>query len=397
MLDWLIIGGGIHGTHLAHVLVHRQGVSADAVRILDPHDRLLAVWSKRTENTGMRYLRSPRVHHIDLEPNALERFAREREFDASELWIDPYYRPSYALFQSHCQHVIDTYQLDRLHLRGQAMALHRMKEGWCVETASDRLTAQRVLLATGRQQLRMPDWSETLFTQNAPIHHVLDHTFKTQHIADNAKVVIVGGGISAGQLALKLMTDHAVTLVTRQSLRQHDFDSSPCWLGPACLKSFGQADYPRRRWMIGEARHLGTLASDVYTDIQTAIGLGQIHHHQANIIAAEMNDDHRISLMFADGATQIADHVVLATGLEAVPPGQTWLADAITRYRLPVASCGYPILDRTLCWTEGLYASGSLAELELGPASANIAGARAAAERLQQIRLMRRDNAANPL
>jgi len=391
MLDWVIVGGGIHGTHLAHVLVHGQGVSADAVRILDPHERLLAAWSKRAENTGMRYLRSPRVHHIDLKPDALKRFAGGQEFDASELWIDPYYRPSYALFQRHCQHVVDTYQLDRLHIRGKALTLHRIRNGWCVDTGSDRLTARRVLLATGRQQPFAPDWAEPLFTQNAPIQHVLDSSFDGQHIADDAEVVIVGGGISAGQIALKLMDDHAVVLVTRQPLRQHDFDSSPCWLGPACLEAFGQANYPRRRWMIGEARQPGTLAHDVFTDLHTALRAGQMHHHQGEIIAAALTADHRISLTFVHGATQLADHVVLATGLQAVSPEQTWLADVIRRYRLPVASCGYPILDHTLCWTDGLYASGPLAELELGPASANIAGARAAAERLSQIELRRKN------
>lgn len=79
MLDWLIIGGGIHGTHLAHVLVNQCGFSADAIRILDPHEALLAAWSQRTTNTGMRYLRSPRVHHIDLDYRSLERFAQQSD------------------------------------------------------------------------------------------------------------------------------------------------------------------------------------------------------------------------------------------------------------------------------------------------------------------------------
>ncbi|NDJ33641.1 MAG: SidA/IucD/PvdA family monooxygenase [Chloroflexi bacterium] len=388
MLDWLIIGGGIHGVHLAHVLVHGQGLPADALRILDPHESLLATWNRRTANTGMRYLRSPRVHHIGLAPDALEWFAGDRGGDSSELWIEPYYRPSYALFQRHCQHVIDTYQLDRLHIRGQALALHRVQGGWCVETANDRLVTRRVLLATGLQQLRIPGWAEPSM-QHAPIQHVLDSAFEKQHIAAGAEVTVVGGGISAGQIALDLLDDHAVRLATRRPLRQHDFDSNPCWLGPKCMEAFGEADYHRRREMIREARQLGTMAIDVYMDILTAIRSEQMHHHQGKIIAAELTADHRIILTFLDGTTHVAEHVVLATGLQAVAPEQTWLADTITRCRLPVARCGYPILDRTLRWTDGLYASGPLAELELGPASVTIAGARAAAKRLQQIKLIR--------
>ncbi|GAB5493857.1 MAG: hypothetical protein Phog2KO_40720 [Phototrophicaceae bacterium] len=165
MLDWLVIGGGIHGTHLAHMLVNQYGFSADAVRILDPHKQLLATWTQRTKNTGMRYLRSPRVHHIDLESNSLERFAQEHS-NNSDLWINPYHRPSYALFQQHCQHVIGTYQLDRLHIQGQALTLHRIKGAWCVDTANDRLVSQRVLLATGQQQRQIPDWAERIIKQN---------------------------------------------------------------------------------------------------------------------------------------------------------------------------------------------------------------------------------------
>lgn len=385
MLDWLIVGGGIHGTHLAHVLVHQIGIPADAVRILDPHERLLAAWSQRTDNTGMRFLRSPRVHNIDIDAHALERFAREQPSYEPAWWIDPYFRPSYALFQQHCQHVIDSYQLQRLHIQGQALALHRVSDGWCVETASDRVMAHRVLLATGRQQLFIPDWAEALIAQNAPIQHVLDMSFDKRHIENGATVMVIGGGISAGQIALKLMDDHDVTLVTRQPLRHRDFDSSPCWLGPACLRSFGNADHARRRWMIGEARHPGTLAHDIYKGLNEAIRAKTITHQQDCVVSAEATTDNRVTLTFADGLTSTVDHLVLATGLKAVPATQSWLADTVTRYKLRVAECGYPILDRKLRWTEGLYASGPLAELELGPASANIAGARAAAERLQQM------------
>lgn len=378
MLDWLVIGGGIHGTHLAHVLVHQIGFCEDAVRILDPHERLLQAWNQRTQNTGMRYLRSPRVHHIDIQPNSLERFAQEQHSHAADLWIDPYYRPSYALFQEHCQHVIDRYQLDRLHIRGKAWALHRVHNGWCVETASGQIITRRVLLATGRQQPIIPDWAAPLIAQNAPLQHVLSMSFDMQHVAKNAIIMVIGGGISAGQIALKLMQDHAVTLVTRRPLRHHDFDSSPCWLGPACLKAFRQADYPRRRWMIGEARQTGTMAHDIYTELQTALRTATMSHHQSTVQLAAVTNDHRIALTFVNGDMAIVDHIVLATGLKSVMPKQSWLADTIMRYRLPIASCGYPILDHTLCWSEGLYASGTLAELELGPASANIAGARAA-------------------
>jgi cation diffusion facilitator CzcD-associated flavoprotein CzcO len=43
-IEWLIIGGGIHGVHLAARLIGEAGVAPDQLRIVDPADRLLARW-----------------------------------------------------------------------------------------------------------------------------------------------------------------------------------------------------------------------------------------------------------------------------------------------------------------------------------------------------------------
>ena len=57
---------------------------------------------------------------------------------------------------------------------------------------------------------------------------------------------------------------------------------------------------------------------------------------------------------------------------------------------LPCASCGYPIVDRGLRWHPRIYVSGPLAELELGPAARNIAGARRAGDRLVEVAIAQR-------
>ena len=54
----------------------------------------------------------------------------------------------------------------------------------------------------------------------------------------------------------------------------------------------------------------------------------------------------------------------------------------IEDFELPCASCGYPIVDDWLRWHPRIHVSGPLAELELGPVSRNIAGARRAGDRL---------------
>ncbi len=66
MLQMLIIGGGIHGVHLAHRLLHDTWLTHDDIRILDPHEELLHEWWRCTRNCGMQHLRSPWVHNIDI-------------------------------------------------------------------------------------------------------------------------------------------------------------------------------------------------------------------------------------------------------------------------------------------------------------------------------------------
>ena len=76
-LDWLIVGGGVHGTHLSHVLVNRAGVAPDRVRVLDPQEHPLETFWRVTGATGMRYLRSPGVHLI------VTRFGGQPDYAAS--------------------------------------------------------------------------------------------------------------------------------------------------------------------------------------------------------------------------------------------------------------------------------------------------------------------------
>jgi len=76
MLDWLIVGGGIHGTHLALYLTQRRRVPLDRLRILDPYPEPLALWEHHTANVGMTYLRSGHAHNLHYDPFSLITFAR---------------------------------------------------------------------------------------------------------------------------------------------------------------------------------------------------------------------------------------------------------------------------------------------------------------------------------
>lgn len=380
MLDWLIIGGGIQGTALSNYLVNAYGASPDKLRVLDPHDEPLAQWNHRTRNTGMRYLRSPHQHHLDIEPHSLRDFSRTDPDKQLGGHILPFQRPAYRLFQAHTAQTMVQRGLASLRLKGSAQFIVSTKGGLLVETDMGDLRARRVVLALGRSRLNIPHWAEGV----PGIQHIFAPSFDLGTIAGRLPIGVVGGGISAGQVALALAERFPgeVRLLMRHDLRESDLDSSPCWLGPQCKGVFMRAGSPEaRRALITQARKPGTMSADVARDVRSAIRDGRIQRIDAAVMAADCVDG-QVRLSLAGGSQISMGQVLLATGFASVRPGGAWLDGVIDWFGLPLAPCGYPLVDEQLQWYPGLYAAGGLAELELGPPAANIVGGRLAAERL---------------
>jgi thioredoxin reductase len=380
MLDWLIIGGGIHGTHLSLVLTHQYGVPHDRVRVLDPYEQPLARWHSVTANTGMQYLRSPIVHHLHYDQRSMGVFARIHQQEPYTRFIPTFSRPSLELFNRHTQYLIDKYRLEALRIIGRAAGLTRLSNGWRVETESGGIEARQVILAIGMsEQPYYPDWAKTVKAS-----HIFDQDFIIKDLSDWSHLVVVGGGITAAQTALYLAQRKpgTVSVLMRHPVRVHDFDSDPCWMNALCLRDFHKIhDFNQRRKIITAVRHRGSLPADVLDDFNRAVQQGNILPIQAEITGA-ITHNSTIRLTLSNGETLEADQLLLATGWENRRPGGLWLDQAVAEYGLPVANCGFPIIDRTLCWQHGLYVSGPLAELEIGPASRNIVGARMAGQRL---------------
>ena len=185
-LEWLIVGGGIHGVHHAVRLLGEAGVQPRALRLVDPGIELLDTWRRCTANTGMRYLRSPAVHHLDVDPWSLHRFAgtsaRGRGKRAKGLYRAPYDRPAVSLFARHCDALVQRYGLHDLHLRERVVDLNLACDGARVQLDSGQVVeAERVLLAMGASaQPRWPAWAQALQRDGAFVRHVfrVDKSFQ---------------------------------------------------------------------------------------------------------------------------------------------------------------------------------------------------------------------------
>lgn len=383
-LDWLIVGAGIHGVHLALALLGGAGVERERLRLLDPHPSPLARWQQRSATVGMRFMRSPSVHHLDGPPFSLANFARERGYNPKREFRAPYNRPSTRLFNEHCEALLSSQRLDELCIRGAAIDIVEVDDRLEVVTQTERIAAGRVVLALGSDRLARPAWAEALARAGLPLAHVFDDDFDESSLASAERLVVVGGGISAVQFALAQgrKRQAPVTLLIRKPLREAQFDSDPGWLGPLYLDGFRrERDMGLRRAKIDVARNRGTVPRDVLRELRHAERSGAVVVHEAKIIDARVDRHGGVELWPQAGPILRADRVVLATGFARGRPGP-WLDQAIARLDLRCAECGYPIVDRALRWHPRIHVSGGLAELELGPAARNVSGARMASQRL---------------
>ncbi|ANU23505.1 FAD/NAD(P)-binding protein [Planococcus donghaensis] len=389
MYKCVIIGGGVHGITMANYLIKLNKVTQDELLIIDPHDKPLANWQRCTNQISMPFLRSPIVHHLDLNPLSLEAFVKSNRNNENASFLGRLKRPSRLLFEEHCQCLIENIALKKCWKQGSVKAISQHEEGWQIELQSNQiLYGQNVVLAIGNsEELNWPEWAIPLKKHpEAPVHHIFDINLPDLETM-KPPFTVIGGGTTAVHLTLKLhsLFPNQVTLVKRHSFRIHDFDSDPGWLGPKKQTAFRKTKaYQKRREQIVNARNKGSIPRDLHIKLlhqkrrnNNIVLDGQVHEGKVENGMIHLYDD-------AKQLLQQSGTVLLATGFQSLLPGKSWLMPAIEENCLECAACGYPIVTTHLQWGPNLYVMGGLAELEVGPIARNISGARQAAECIAQ-------------
>lgn len=384
MKKWIIIGGGIQGCTLATFLIKKRKVTIDEVGIIDPHDSPLQHWINCTNKIAMPYLRSPSIHHIDVNPLSLERHAKNTQSGESQL-LGHYARPSLELFNQHSLRVLKEIQIEKAWLKGKATGIRKINQAWEVELEDGSIQGEKVALAMGMSGHPIwPDWAVSLKEDGGNIEHIFSEALPP--LADlPAEITVVGGGISAAHLSLKLAKKYPgqVTLLSRKPLKVKKFDSDPGWLGPKNMIAFSRlTNYTERRNEIVKARHKGTMTKELYLALKSKQKCGQLKVKYNEVMHAQ-HVNGMIELRLKNEEILRSSTVILATGFHSTPPSMKWLGPFIEQENLKCASCGFPIVSSaSLEWCSNLYVLGGLAELEIGPVSRNISGARRAAERI---------------
>jgi thioredoxin reductase len=380
----IIIGGGIQGCTLAVHLLKKNKINNSDLLIIDKNDRPLSNWKACTNIISMPFLRSPSVHHMDVNPFSLEKYSKQWGYHKVNHFYGYYDRPSLEMFNDHCDTLIHDLNIFKCWHQGNAAGIEKHNGYWMVKTAEGKtFNTEKVVLAIGLSEHPFwPEWAEQSCKDAASIYHIFQ---KGMPELDRITlpVSIIGGGISGAHLALSLSKKYPgqTSLIFRKDLKVHTFDSDPGWQGPMYMDKFNQInDYSIRRNTIIEARHKGSITKELYLGLKSAEKSGKIKLIKNEAMSY---DSAAKKLHFKTGEPYEAKSIILATGFHSSPPGMEWLKNTVEHENLRCAKCGYPIVaPETLEWEEGLFVMGPLAELEIGPVARNIAGARRATERI---------------
>ena len=389
-----IIGGGIHGVSIAIRLLRDIPSSARHLAIVDRHPQPLTQWRCKTERQGMRFLRSPAVHHLTPDALGIVEYA-ERHNRTDEL-APPYSQPSTQLFWDFCNDVLAAsrlqipparnsvyYQFDVAKLRwdkGAGRFPFRL-----ISTNNEGFRSSCVVLAIGADDCAYvpPEFVQWQHRYPDQILHASEFTVdcedgnvgtKSPH-PSKRKIVIVGGGLTAGTLAKSLSErGHNVVLIARKRLKTEQFDFPPVWLGPKALAEFAsETDFQRRYETIQQNRGEGSITPDIMEALLKTSRVDiypetRVH----NITAAdECLPAERLRVETTRGVITNVSRIIFATGYRFNLRRYGFLTELLARHQVPLV-CGLPRLDADLQLhpIENLFGSGTIAQLSHTNASA---------------------------
>lgn len=387
-IDIAIIGAGPQAlTLVTHLLQKRQKLRHRFL-VFDPSGTWMSRWQQQFDALEIEHLRSPAVHHPHPDPFALRRFAQNRP---DELF-PPYDLPGTELFEEFCQNVIGQWELQNSVVKASVTGIEpitdggrpRFRIGW---QDGQSIIARRVVLATGAGKTITPNWVERISTP-----YPKDKLCHSQNVdlrglqMTGERVLIIGGGLTSGHLAVGAMKRGAeVLLMARRQLQEKLFDAEPGWLGPKYLKDFfAQPDWLTRWELIQQARNGGSMTPAMMTKLRQRSREGKIaFYEQCQVVEAQWLGD-RWRVLCDHGQEYECERIWYATGTRFDATTNPLLQTIAAAFPTSIVN-GLPVLDQHLRWPGcELFVMGGLAALQVGPVARNLYGAKMASERIVQ-------------
>lgn len=388
----VIVGCGIHGTTLAVRLLAETDLTTDDIRIVDEHGEPLAAFEAKARQCGMETLRSTFVQHVSPEPFSLESFAegRDREHELVPTRNYPP-RPTLSLFLDHAQFVVDQHNLAESVVEARMTNVTRRDDGVTVETTGGSFDAGSLVLAIGMGgEYTWPTWADPI-SDNERIQHVWNESFSPTETTASGESLVVGGGITAGQVATTLAErGGSVTLCHRTPIETAESEADPCWINwrhvERELHCYPPGSEQRYR-TVQQARNDGTIPPYLFDEIEDLERHTHLDcRHDTIETVAPVTDG--LLVRFGDGTSRTVARILLATGFES-PFDSSVAARVASELDLERGYRNVPVLDdETLVWRcqngdeSAVYVSGALAEGTVGPIARNVVGAKRAGKRI---------------
>lgn len=379
--DTLVVGAGPQALTVLGRWLSDRPACLHNLLVVDPAGTWMRTWKKSFAQQSIDVLRSPGVHHPDPDEMAfVNAYPQGEEFKTDSLFkglatsIGPLRRPTTAAFGQFCQDLLcRTGLVDRV-IPATVTGLRLCSGPDCDYRWEVRLDngaevkARQVLWAGNPRALRRP--SEVRFSESI-LHSV---QVDLRQVVPDQRIAVLGGGQTAGQLALGAARRGAeVILVSRGPRRIADLDVDAGWLMEDRLMPFRSIESPIRRRRVVELAQRGSITAD----LDSQLCLERVQRISTAGDLSAWNDSNDVIVGFA-GIECRVDQVWSATGSCAdlrVDPALALFAEQGAPH-----VDGWPVLDKNLDWGNGLAFVGGLAALTLGPAAGNLGGARAAAE-----------------
>ena len=386
------------------------------VCVIDPASHFNESWNARFDSLEINHLRSPAfAHPVAFEPSALLNFAI-REGRTNELidaptcigrWLaatdlsmsEPLLKalPSSALFRDFCSslerklpHVWRSGTATSV-CKDEATGKFRVHYKTTADQRERKVVARAVILATGPVgKWNVPAPFEPHLASRLVLHteemivsgtRTLREEITLRCPGKSARVLVIGGGISAAQAALAAYhAGHEVVLRSRRPLRTRAFDIANEWLDVRHANrlrfEFLSLPMEKRRQAVREAQSGGSVPAKYMVELcrlaeaSSRMCLEVDEETDRSKVSVSPDGEH----VFVNGDAFAM--VILATGVVTAPSCSPLYHSAGELIDGQTVD-GLPSVDTRLRWApdEDLFVLGANAVLELGPGGGNLMGA----------------------
>mmetsp|Transcript_20580 Transcript_20580/g.59723 ORF Transcript_20580/g.59723 Transcript_20580/m.59723 type:complete len:484 (-) Transcript_20580:3150-4601(-) len=379
------------------------------VCVIDVHDTWLHSWKKNFDTLDIEFLRSPALAHPNLfDQKALLAYAvannRTNELHDSgctdctkllamgqsqrSLWK----LPSTRLFVDFCENLADSLPHDYIQGNITGITKKSIKPLAPFRVELDRglhaLSAKAVILATGPAGRPIVPPGFRSVPRN--IGRLLFWTELDQVLPKSNRVLVVGGGLTAVQVALKLnKLGKSCVLCSRRPLVERHFDIGLEWFelrtANKCMSDFYHQEIADRLSMLKQTRGGGSVPPLYMRQVEKAEKCGKIKRIVGKVRYDRHLDNGGLHFTVAENDEEMnsfnVDQAVLACGLEPDCEQNPVVKSALDNWPIPIKG-GLPSVTEDLRWKENLqlYVVGSLGALNTGPDAGNLMGSRRAAQ-----------------